>query len=695
MALGAVTYFQLSAEPPLPATIVGGGSALLGFIFLRRVLTQRLQRSSSVLGAGLTTALFFTNMGAAFTIGFVAAKIRTSSIHTPPLEQSFECATYRGTVLSIEDVPRGTLKRPRLMRRLILDQVEVLSPTAMPQKGKPSPVDVHAVPRVVFPPHLKIRIQGPYPRFQKVQPGDRLTVQGSLTQPPFPLTLHGYNAPFDLYFKHLSGFGKVAALVARTPQETKEQGLERLRIRVSKVLRQRVDPSVAPLATAFITGDRSGLTLRMREHFTRAGLSHTLAISGLHMGLVAGIIFWIFLRILACIPPLATRFVVKKLAAILTIPVAFTYLLLSGASFSALRAFIMVSVAMLAICLDQRPISLRCTAAAASVILILFPESIYSVSFQLSFASVAGLCYSYEAGNLAGRLSARVTRQFLKRKSTLKKVSSEDMPRRKRQIFQQVAHSRLIQGFGTAVRKGVCFLEQSILTTLIATLFTAPITLYVFQRMTFVGVLGNLLAVPVLSFCVIPSALLSVTSLIFGGSTLAFGLWEASLHLLSNIATFVAKLPGSHVLLCRPPCASLIMMILAALWGMIWREKKRLLAVPFFAFSLVAFMLPHPPDIFIAQRGRIIGVRKNATFWISNVRWGSFHAKVWSQDCGIEDIRAMPYCIADTWRNTLAPWTPQHPDDVVFLWSRPGCAPHVQVTPFTKKRRPWYPCTLY
>lgn len=689
LALGAVTYFQLDKEPPLAETILLGGVTVLGLVLLRSFFQHNLQCSASLRGAGPTIVLFFVNVAIAFVVGFISANLRTVTVATPALEQSFECATYRGVVLDLEDVPRGTLKRPRLMRRLTLHQIEILASTAMPQKGKPSPIDITAQPTVTFPPCLKVRIQGPYPRLKKVRLGDRLTVQGSLRPPPFPLTLHGYDAPFDLYFKKISGIGKVAAFISCEPTVLKSPFLKKVRNLLSDAIRQRMESSIAPLATALTTGDRSGLTLHLREHFARAGLSHTLAISGLHMGLVAGLVFWVLLRILACIPPLATRFVVKKIAAMLTIPIAFAYLLLSGASFSAIRAFIMVSMAMFAILLDQRPVSLRCTAAAASVILILFPESIYSVSFQLSFASVTGLCYAYESGNWTRWLSARAARSLSGRVPAPVKPL-ETYSHRLFKYFQRILRSYAFQGLFKIMRRGLCLLEQSVLTTLIATLATTPITLFVFQRMTLVGMLGNLLAVPILSFCVIPLALLSVLSLTFGGSPLMFELWEASLRLLSEVATFVANLPGSYLLLRRPACTSLIMFTFAALWLMIWRENKRRLAIPVFLLSLTMFALSCPPDLFIAQNGQVIGIQDGSTFWISSLRWGSFHAKVWSQECGVEDVQPLPYHAIEVWKKALKPWTSFYPDDVVFLWCRPGYPPRIQVTPFTKKHRPWY-----
>lgn len=842
LALGIATYFQLEIEPPFWPFIVAALALFLALSLLKVFLKRRLSRS--VQGTFLTVTLFLTNQAMAFVVGFASAQIRTVCLATPPLACYFSCATFRGRILSVEDVPRGTLKRPRLMRRLILDRLEVLSSQAQPRKGKPSPIDWRKPPERILLPALKVRIQGPLSRLKKAKPGDILTWQGSLTPPPPSLSLHGYDASFDLYFKGLSGFGKVAALVSlteplcvkKTAESTSQarkasdtalpavwleaglvlplclarsRGLEavsndRMRLKLpfamvrfkplskfsretfwassceicslgsrgldevaqpllevlsflvskaekfsretfwrsdsvnlpgnlnlekvgfkpqamvpqssgggssaqkakeilpqegvlcrarswlSEAIRQRLDPAIAPLATALVTGDRSGLSLRLREYFTRAGLSHMLAISGLHMGLVTGLVFWLFLRLLACFSPLAKRFPVKKLAALLTLPIAFAYLLLSGASFSAIRAFLMVSLAMLAILIDQRPISLRCTATAASVILAVFPESLFSVSFQLSFAAVAGLCWAYERGAFKGRRLRAWLERFGARdsKKPQPSVGGSSAKSAWSYGFQALARQMSMRRGLWALKRAVILLQQSFLTTLVATLATTPITLYVFQRGTLTGLLGNLLAVPVLSFGVIPLALLAVVSLAFGGSAWAFAAWGGTLKFLSNVAMAVAGLPGSACLWPRPGAASLVAMTLSALWLMIWQGKKRRLAVPVFVGSVMAFAWPRPPDVFIAEQGRIVGVREGEAIRISSLKEGSFHAKVWAQECGLEAVRPMTYAEADAWRERLAAWIPEERGDVACLW-RQGKHFQGQETGFTRKRRPW------
>lgn len=239
------------------------------------------------------------------------------------------------------------------------------------------------------------------------------------------------------------------------------------------------------------------------------------------------------------------------------------------------------------------------------------------------------------------------------------------------------------------LKRAVILLQQSFLTTLVATLATTPITLYVFQRGTLTGLLGNLLAVPVLSFGVIPLALLAVVSLAFGGSAWAFAAWGGTLKFLSNVAMAVAGLPGAACLWPRPGLESLVAMTLSALWLMIWQGKKRRLAVPVFVGSMMAFAWPRPPDVFIAEQGRIVGVREGGAIRISSLKEGSFHAKVWAQECGLEAVRPMTYAEADAWRERLAAWIPEGQGDVACLWRQGDEHFRAQETGFTRKRRPW------
>lgn len=651
IALGNTVYFALPSEPDFGWVlgICGGGVLfLVGLqLLLRHVLLSRPIRS--VWNALGIWTIFLCLSGSAFLMGVVASKLRVDRLHTPQLSQSYEAVLLQGVVVDVNDVARGSLEHPRLVRRCLMK--------------------VPGVPLGVPESPLRIRLQGPYKRLQRVHVGDSITVLADVSPTPIPVSLQGYDASFHLYFQKISGVGKIRELrsverngerlLQMTTSERLRQALTRQRIRLTETLHRLLPRASSPLATALITGDKSGITLQMQEDFNRAGISHMLAISGLHMGLVAGLVFLIFSKLLALCPPLAVRFVVKKIAAMLTVPVIFAYLIISGASFSAMRAFLMVSLSMLAIVIDQKPISLRCTAVAASCILLLFPESLFSVGFQLSFAAVTALCWVYETTIPL----------------TLARLASVPLAGRKIPRF---------------LRKSLRFVGYSALTTVVATLATTPLILTVFQRTTLVGIIGNLLAVPFLSLVVVPLALLSVISLLGGGFAPLFTLWGASLSGLNAIASLVARLPGAHLLCPRPPQSGLILLTLSALWIILWQRRKRWLGVAPLLWGLVIFCRPNPPDIWITHRGAILGQRQRDVFLINSPRYGGFHAKVWAQECGIQTVRSMPFDEVNRLRHSLAEIINQLQDwdDVLLVWQK-GDTLRVREIPAHQKRRPW------
>ena len=123
----------------------------------------------------------------------------------------------------------------------------------------------------------------------------------------------------------------------------------------------------------------------------QSGLAHLLAISGLHLGLVAGFVFFAVRGVLSAWPAVVLRYPVKKWAAAAAISMSAVYLVLAGTTVPTQRAFIMTGLILLAVILDRRGISMRLVAWAAAVVLLLRPEAFLSVSFQMSFAAVIAL----------------------------------------------------------------------------------------------------------------------------------------------------------------------------------------------------------------------------------------------------------------------------------------------------------------
>jgi competence protein ComEC len=109
-----------------------------------------------------------------------------------------------------------------------------------------------------------------------------------------------------------------------------------------------------------------------------SGLAHVLAISGLHMVIMAGTVFWLARALLALIPGLALRFAIKKWAAAIALLAAAFYLALSGATVPTVRAWIMMSIFLIVVMLDRPAITMRNVALAALAILVAAPESFRS-----------------------------------------------------------------------------------------------------------------------------------------------------------------------------------------------------------------------------------------------------------------------------------------------------------------------------
>ncbi|MCB9653839.1 MAG: DNA internalization-related competence protein ComEC/Rec2 [Deltaproteobacteria bacterium] len=172
---------------------------------------------------------------------------------------------------------------------------------------------------------------------------------------------------------------------------------EWLRGRMAAAIRATASPGAAGLIAALATGDRSGVSDDDRRAYARAGLSHLLAVSGLHLGIVSGVfvvgLTWLFVRW----PRIALGVGARRLAAAVGLPFVVAYALLVGAGPSAVRAAIMLSVALLATLLGRTRDAATTLGLALLAMLVFSPKGVEDVSFQLSFAAVASLMRIYPA----------------------------------------------------------------------------------------------------------------------------------------------------------------------------------------------------------------------------------------------------------------------------------------------------------
>ena len=260
----------------------------------------------------------------------------------------------------------------------------------------------------------------------------------------------------------------------------------------------------ASFGQAILLGIRDGLPDSLTEDFRAAGTSHLLAISGLHVG------------ILLALGISASEFLVGRRRQIyLALPLLaiWVYALISGASDSAIRAAIMGGVYIAAIAVGRPRSLIPALALAAALMAALDPRVLSRVSFQLSFAAMTGIAIYYEI------LSDRITERL------------GIGPERE-------------EWWATALRG----LSGAVGVTIAATLATAPLLIFYFERFSLVGMPATLLSMPALPLSLAAHGATALIGLVSETAALPFGwlAWGISGYII-GVASLFAGLPMASV----------------------------------------------------------------------------------------------------------------------------------------------------
>jgi competence protein ComEC len=299
--------------------------------------------------------------------------------------------------------------------------------------------------------------------------------------------------------------------------------LDDIRNRIAAVIDGIESPRVSSVAKAvlkaLIIGDRRALAPEWRTALNRAGIGHLLAISGLHIGIIATVSFWILRRLLSLWKVALWRAWVNKGAAVLTLIPVLAYGALAGFSPSTQRAVCMVGVFLLAFLIEREPDGFNTLAVAAMAILLVHPPSLLTVSFQLSFAAVLAI--------LLG-------------------LSLREQP--------------LYAPGASRGRRLACHLWSMGFISLLATAGTLPLVMYYFNLVSLVGWVTNVVVVPLVGLAVIPLGLLAVCVCPLSVG-LAQLLWQGCLELLDRILSMVkhiADMPWAAVQTVTPSSLEIV-----------------------------------------------------------------------------------------------------------------------------------------
>lgn len=555
-AAGAAGYFALPVEPAgfaamLEAVVAAGLCAVM--LWRRRVNWPALLAVFLIAGA-------------------LTGKVRVSLTDTPLLRASTGLVSVTGTVRRLERLGH------RWRAVLDVDAIAAIKPQAAPRRVRLSAPASHDFSR-----------------------GERLRVKAHLYPLHGPAEPGAWNPARRLWFAGIGATGYTLSKPEKIAPPT-GGGLARaiadLRDAMAARIRAALPGEAGGMAIALTVGERGEISRQAQDNLRISGLAHILAISGLHMSLVAGGIFWVVRALLALSPWLATAYPIKKWSAVAALAAAAGYLVLSGAAVATQRAFVMLTVMGLAVLIDRPAISMRNLAVAAFAVMLLAPEAVTGASFQMSFLAVASLIAFYEAVSAWRRAH-----------------DGEAAPR---------------GPVRQAMRWAGLFIAATAATTLIAGTATAVPAAFHFHRLSSYGLLANVLGLPLVSLIVMPAAVLSVFAMPFGLEWGPVWVMGKGIEAVLWVAASVAALPGAGHYVPAIPAVAALVMAAGILWLALWHGRVRFIGLGIFALGIVLALFKPVPDILVDSTAAVVALRNGQGLLVpSSGRKGRYVVTQW------------------------------------------------------------------
>ncbi|WP_240611066.1 ComEC/Rec2 family competence protein [Oceaniglobus ichthyenteri] len=548
MGIGIGVYFSLMREPDLRiwgAIVVC--ALLLGGVAFRHGVTTR----------PIALALFLV------LVGFLMAGVRTYLVAEAQLTFRYY-GPVEGRIVAID---RSGSDRVRLT----LDHVvlEDMRPERVPFR-----VRISLQPDVV----------GTVPI-----PGKRVAITAHLSPPGGPVEPGGFDFQRMAWFKRIGAVGYARTpLIALAPAST-TPNVARWRTAIAREVRAKLPGEAGAFAVAITTGDRSGMARSTLTALRESNLAHLLAISGLHMGLLTTFVFGVLRTLMVLIPAVALGWPVKKIAAGGALMAGAVYLALSGGNVATQRAFIMVSVILVAVILDRRALTLRAVAVAAMIVLILRPESLTEPGFQMSFAATIALVAVF-----------RVVRDF----------QSERIPRWAKPVF------------------------ATVISSAVAGAATAPVAAAHFNMLAHYGLLANLLSVPLMGLIVMPGAVLAACLAPFGLHGIGLAIMEPPIRWIMAVAHWTAAQDGAVGRVVSPGPWVIPMFAMGMLWLVLWRGRVRFAGVLPAICAFALWSVAQRPAVLISPSGGLIGVMQNGVRVLNKPKGEGFAAVSWLENDG-------------------------------------------------------------
>lgn len=311
-----------------------------------------------------------------------------------------------------------------------------------------------------------------------------------------------------------------------------------------KTKRSQPSPSTqqTALLAALLLGERQTLDQELRDAFLKTGLSHVLAVSGLHIGLIAWFSYVLIKTLLSMFCCVLLRYDIRKMAGILTAFPILGYVAFSGFQVSAVRAMIMAYVFLGAMVLGREKDLWSSLSLAGILIIAIEPHALFQVSFQLSFLAVVGILW------LAIPL-----------------------------IVKFDAWIRALIPTTPWLQKILLYFSGLFFIALVTWLFLLPITARYFHQTSLIGIFANILVVPIIGLWVLPFGLLSGVATLFSIELAQALISIASIgaKLALWIVALLEQIPFNSILIPIPNSLEIcaFYLLIFFIWAF-WRKKK-------------------------------------------------------------------------------------------------------------------------
>lgn len=551
-ALGIIFYFALPFEPDIWPFLTLFILSIIGFFFFR-------SKNNFALFC-LFTMFFFG--------GVCRIIIQTDLKEAPFIHKRYQFVTTQGIVEKIEWRHSGI--------RLTLTDLKL-----------------DKIPTNEVPKRIRVSVNG-----QQTIPsvGDTVLLKTTLSPPSLPLYPDGYNFARSAFYEQIGAVGFAVSKLQILPKEQKSS-LQNIRLSIFKRITTILPNDIGAITAALVTGEQGGISQKIRDDYTSAGIVHILSVSGFHMSLIAGFVFAILRFLFSLLPSVSLRFNTKKICALLAILLTFAYLLISGMGVPAIRSFLMIGLVLLAVIFDRQALSMRSVLWAGFLILLFQPHAILSAGFALSFGAVIALIAGYE---------------------TFKEPFTK--------FFAQ--QNVLIKWIGG----GICFF---VLMNLIAHFATAPIAIYHFHRYNNYGILGNFLTSALFTFLIMPLLLIATVLMPFGFDRPFLLTAGYLLEKVNELTVWIANLPYATIFLPAFPAWGYALILFGGLWICLWKSKIRYGGALPIIIGLLSIFTFQTPDIIIGQGGKLLAIRQDNTFAFNTLTKEKSTRRFWMESNGL------------------------------------------------------------